>query len=181
MTEEDSSLASLREAQKDFRKYIENEKNPVKQNKLKEFLPYVDKTLDIHELKWLQTKAIQTADAAHAHLERQKEERALKQRQETTWKKMLILLWCVYVVVSAIVIWKGLGTVYVYKASNGLEMISATFKGATVVLEDTPLEFRGSRLGFIYEPFVRGVSIFVGAIILSLLSIVKTTLKEAFV
>ena len=62
--------SGLKESREKFRVYIQNETDPVKQKKLTEFLPYIDKALDQPELDWFRTKAIQTADAARALLER---------------------------------------------------------------------------------------------------------------
>ena len=170
---DDFGLQSLKEGREAFHAYINSEKDPVKQEKLKEFLVYVDKSLDIYELNWFRTKAIQTADATRTLLNQKEEQLAFKKKQKLLWEKRLQLFWGIFFVVSVIIIWTGFGTVYVYTLRDGSEVVSHIYEGEKVVVDRVPLKFKQEKIGFPHQPFLRISGIFIGFCALSGFSLYK--------
>ena len=165
---------SLKQGREAFRQYLENEKDPVKQNKLKEFLTYIDKALDIYELDWFWTKAIQTADATRALLERKEEELAFMRAQKAAWKKRLAFLWCFFIVAVVIVLWTGLGEVYIYTTPDGTEVTTDSYEGKRVISgEDRiPVKFSHEKLAM-RDQNARLASIFLTFAVLVIVTFVK--------
>ncbi len=172
MTADDSNISALKEARQAFRAYIEKEKDPVKQEKLKEFLPYMEKTFFLRELEWFRAKAIQTADATRAFMDSQKEKDALEKTYKIQWIKRLVFLWLFFLVMSPIVIWTGLEEAYVYTSREGSELVFESYQGKTVFAgkEHIPLEFCRTKKVLRHQPLARYIGVVAALLILALLT-----------
>ncbi len=115
----------LDRAKRAFHELIETEPDPLKQEKMREFLTYIDKTLDISELKWFQTKAIQTAEAARQLVNRAQ----TKETLHAVWVKKIATAWAIIIFICVIIILTGFGKVYSYKMPDGSELISESYEG----------------------------------------------------
>lgn len=172
---DDSNLTLIAHARQAFHHYIEEEKDPMKQAKLREFLPYIDKQLSLRELAWFRVKAIQTADAAWKFAATQKEQAQQKKAEEALWAKILIILWLSFAALAPMVIMSGMGEIYFYATRDGSEVELDTYKGASVVAgkKETHLTFSHKKRFLAHQPGLR-----VGGTVLAFLLLVLLTLSR---
>lgn len=173
MSDDDSNLAALKHAREAFLKHIEQEQDPVKKEKLKEFIPYMEKTFSLHEIDWFRLKAIETADSARAFIESNKNEEELQISDKIFWLRFMAVMWALFLIISPILIWTGMSKVYIYKTSEGAEVMSQTFEGAKIIggEDQMPMTFDREALALISLPTARVVAIvvtFFGLIALTL-------------
>ena len=170
-----SNTVTMAKGREAFRQYIDNEKNPVKQEQLKEYIPYIDKARDLRELSWYFRKALEEAAAKDAFLSYQQSAQAEKEARVKKWKIKLIFLWAALALVSVFTIWKGFQPFYVYTMADGSEITSDVYEGGhiTAGTQAEPLQYSHKKFEFSEQPFVRIMGVLIGVISLSLLSYIK--------
>lgn len=143
----------IEKAKAHFRKLIENEKDPLKQAKLREFLPYVEKALDVSELEWFETKAIQTAEAVRKLADLAEE----KVREKKNIGKAILKSWMIFGVIALIILGTGIGKVYRYRFEDGKVSTSEEFEGQhyLVGINKVPAEFIGETYALRRQPVLR--------------------------
>ena len=172
---EDLSKKSLKQGAEAFREHVERESDPVKQRKLKEFLPYIDKSLDIYELGWFWVKAVQSAEATRALLDREEEARRHRKAQRALWKKRLIIAWFIFIITSGVLLSRAFGPVYIYTTRDGMELASDTYEGKTVISgeERIPLAFVREKIAMRGDGEQQIIIIVISSLILGAVSVVK--------
>ena len=170
-----SLLAQLSEARKTFQQYVENEENSVKQNKLREFIPYIDKAFDMREMQWYLKKAVEEADAKQAFLDYKKLLEEMRQAKIARWKKILPFFWGALVVASFFVIKGGFEPRYVYIAPSGFEVSSDIYSGAKMLIKEEAitLKYSHTKQSFVNHPTIRVIIVAVGVIAMMLLTALK--------
>ncbi len=169
------TTGSLKEGKEAFRQYVEQEQDPVKQEKLKEFLPFIEKSIDVYDLEWFRNKAIQTADASRSLLDQKEEQIEFEKEKKATWVKRLKFLWCIFIVVGAFVIWQGFEKVYVYTTPDGIELLSEIDEGKIVIAgkNKTRLTFTEEKIAFYNDATARLVGVASIGLILIIFTLVK--------
>lgn len=180
MSDEDSNLAALRHAREAFLKQIEQEKDPVKREKLKEFIPYMERTFSLHEIDWFRVKAIESANAARTYVDSEDSEKEFQVSNRVFWLRTLALLWTLFLVVSPIVIWTGMQNVYVYRTDQGSEIISESFEGDHIVIGENkiPMEFNRREWTLLKSPVARVTGVILAFFGLIALTLGKTELLK---
>lgn len=160
--------SSLRRRKEAFHVHVQAERDPVKQEKLKEFLQYIDKALDPYELDWFWEKAIQTADAARALLDQTETRRLYLETERKRWTIRFVILWSLFLMFGAIIIGTGIRTIYVYKSSDGTKVASDAYMGYyySAGRSRMPLEFSHETKSFENHPAVRFWTVLIGGVIL---------------
>lgn len=173
--ENTSSIATLKKGKEAFRQYLDNEKNPVKHEQLKEYIPYIDKAYDLRELSWFFQKALENANAQQAFLAYQNTVEEFKHKQKRTWKIRLIFLWAVLILASTFVIWKGFQPFYVYTMSDGTAITSDVYEGKHLAVSEGAelLEFSHQKFEFTDHAFIRALGVLLSVVSLSVFSHIK--------
>jgi len=175
MSDDDSNLAAVRHARELFLKHIEQEKDPVKQEKLREFIPHIEKTFSLHEIDWFRMKAIETADAARIFVDSQKSEQDSRNFTRVFRLRLLASLWVIFLIASPVVIWTGMQKVYVYKTPEGSEMTSQMYEGEMIISGENQikLEFNRKEWALMRQPVQR-----VTGVVLAFFGLIALTLGK---
>ena len=170
-----SNIATMTKGREAFRQFLENEKNPIKQKKLQDYIPYIEKAYDLKELSWYFQKALEDASAQQAFLDYQNTRQVVKQKELKIWKRRLTVLWILLVIAGGFTIWKGFEPIYVYKMADGTEVPSDTYEGAQIPVhgESIPLRYSHQKMDYSNLPFMRTLGVFIGVIFLGLWTHVK--------
>jgi len=105
----------LVEAQEEFKKMANEEPDPVKREKLKEFFKLVDQALEAEEIGSIRELAVQTADAARVAVELVKAQEVARKRAD----KRVVIAWVVTLLAIVILVGTGFRTVQIYKLPDG--------------------------------------------------------------
>ena len=143
----ESELPAIKAA---FRAYAEREKDPIKQARLRDFIPYVDKALDFYEIEWFRTKAIQTAEATRVLADRKIAEDAERRKRA----KQISLLWLLGLTACAVLVLTGIGKVYYYSMPDGTELKVDEYEGRTIKVNQGRDTLKFSHEGYGFNRYI---------------------------
>ncbi len=115
-----------------FKQYVEDEKDPVKKAKLREFVPHIEKVVDLNELEWFRVKAVETAEASRKLADQAKAREAARK----AFIKQMAIEWIIGAVASLIIFLTGIGSVYYYSMPDGNAFRVDSYEGAAFILDE---------------------------------------------